>query len=89
MSCDFPKQLRYEILVVGLAFLVVCYSKTLKHLMASRCTSIRFGCVSCERQPLSDAAACEVVESPDVVEFQSPTLPLTSKAQNNRFRNTS
>jgi hypothetical protein len=81
--------IRYELLLATFAFLAFCYGKTLKHLMASRCTSIRFGCVSCERQPLSDAAACEVVESPDVVEFQSPTLPLTSKAQNNRFRNTS
>jgi hypothetical protein len=46
----------------------------LKHLMASRCTSIRFGCVSCDRQPLGDAAACDVVESPDIVEFRAPSL---------------
>jgi hypothetical protein len=66
--------LRYELVLATFAFLAFCYGKTLKHLMASRCTSIRFGCVSCERQPLGDSAALEAVESREDV-FQSPTFP--------------
>ena len=66
MSCDFL-DLKYELVFVVLGFLAFCYGKTLKHLMASRCTSIRFGCIVCDRQPLGDAAAVSVVESPDEV----------------------
>jgi hypothetical protein len=70
-----PEYLKYEMLLVTLAFLAFCYGKTLKYLMASRCTSIRFGCVACDRQPLADAAALQAVESPDIVEFEIPTFP--------------
>jgi hypothetical protein len=63
MNCEL---LEYEIVFIAAVFLCVCYTKTLKHLMASRCTSIRFGCIKCDRQPLDDAAAVSVVESPEV-----------------------
>lgn len=69
MNCDF---LKYEIVFVAVVFVCACYTKTLKHLMASRCTSIRVGCIACNRRPLDDAAAVSVVESPDV----STTIPL-------------
>jgi hypothetical protein len=62
--------LDYEMVFVSLGFIAFCYAKTLKHLLVSRCTSIRFGCISCERQPLADEVAIELVESPEVIEIQ-------------------
>jgi hypothetical protein len=76
MSCDF---LKYELVLGVVAFIAFCYSTTLKHLLASRCTSIRFGCISCDRQPLSDTAAVDVVETSAVMDVVgSPTLQLRS-----------
>jgi hypothetical protein len=73
MECDL---IQYEIAFVAVVFVCVCYGKTLKHLMASRCTSIRFGCIACDRQPLGDAAAVSVVESPEVLNIGGPTIEL-------------
>ena len=69
----------YELLCITFGFIAYCYSKSLKHIMASRCTSIRFGCISCDRQPLGDEVAREIVESPDVLlGIGSPTINLRS-----------
>jgi hypothetical protein len=69
MSCKFEDILRYEMFViVGIGGLLFCYSKSLKHIMASRCTKIKFCCIVCDRDPLSDAAARNVVEVPDSVD---------------------
>ena len=79
MSISDFNSIPYEIAFVALWFVVVCYGKTLKHMMASRCTSIRiFGCISCDRKPLDDAAACEVVESPERVDVRIPELRVRS-----------
>jgi hypothetical protein len=63
--------LEYELAYVSLGFLAFCYAKTLKHLLVSRCTSIQFCCFSCERQPLVDEVALELVESPEVLEIRN------------------
>jgi hypothetical protein len=79
MSSNDYKSIPYEIAFVALWFVVVCYGKTLKHMMASRCTSIRiFGCISCDRKPLDDTAAIEVVESPERVDISLPELRVGS-----------
>ena len=79
MGCDLlSSSVSYELAFVCFGFLAFCYGKTLKHMMASRCTSIRFGCISCDRQPLSDAAAVDVIKSPEVLELGSPTSHLRS-----------
>ena len=80
MGCNFLGSLSYEVAIVAVGFVVYCYGTTLKHLMASRCTSISlFGCIACDRLPLGDTAACEVVESPDVLDVGSiPAINLTS-----------
>jgi hypothetical protein len=69
MGCDFLCSLSYEVAIVAVGFVAYCYGTTLKHLMASRCTSISLlGCIKCDRLPLGDAAACDIVESsPDIV----------------------
>jgi hypothetical protein len=71
MGCDFLcSPLSYEVAIVAAGFVAYCYGTTLKHLMASRCTSISLlGCIKCDRLPLGDAAACDVVESssPEIV----------------------
>jgi hypothetical protein len=68
--CVILSPKNYQIVAAILVFVVVCYGKTLKHLMASRCTSIRlFGCVACDRTPLSDEAAMDVVESPETIDI--------------------
>jgi hypothetical protein len=63
--------LDYEMVFVLGSIVAFCYTKTLKHLLVSRCTSIRFGCISCERQPLADEVAIELAESPEVLEIRS------------------
>jgi hypothetical protein len=62
--------LDYEMVFVSLGFVAFCWSKTLKHLLVSRCTSIRLGCISCERKPLADEVVIDIVESPEVIEIQ-------------------
>jgi hypothetical protein len=69
MSCGIVDILRYETgIIIVFGGLLFCYSKSLKHLMASRCTRIKLGCIVCDRDPLDSASAREIVEVPDSVD---------------------
>ena len=53
--------LESEVLVVSLLGMVfVCYYKTLKSCLVSRCTKVNIGCISCEREPVSDSTCVEL-----------------------------
>jgi hypothetical protein len=64
--CNFEDIVKLEAIIFGsLCFIFVCYSRSLKHLMASRCVEINFCGLNCKRTPLSDEMAHQVVVEPE------------------------
>jgi hypothetical protein len=64
--CGVKDLIEYEtVILAGLGFLLICYSKTLKHLLTSRCTEINFCGIFCKRDTLSDDITEEIINYPE------------------------
>jgi len=63
MNRDILVILEFEMIIMGiLGCLGLAYYKTLKHMLLSNCTSVKFCGVECIRKPLSDSILHDVID---------------------------